>query len=1295
MFIMAHKVIIKQFKNKAKKPVAGLTPEHAIYDKNGIRLDAKLGNVNLQEFRDLQHQGITAIKTQETRSIQAVADREEEILAKSNASEISYKSNLALGTNLQTALNNLENTVKDTGQRIGFKGIKKYTSDNYCGFYYLTSSQIIAPAASNINGILIPIVAGASYILLDGHECFTFTQYPIMSSKEGYKRAVSKNTTFIATEDEKYLLINVLTTSGIAKVSININGLTSTVANLEQSMHGEYYNDDIPKIPAGTRLNRFFECSGTCEITLSLAEGTTDTVWRIMASTPEHTHYKTLLINLTLGQTYKVEVPVESPGVFLFTDTNTASGAPVGDVYHVSIQAGSLDKRITNLQGEINTLQVGLNKVEDSALSLKGQTIVCFGDSITEFNYSTEGKARGWCDWFAEISGANVINVAVGGSQIRQRANPILPIPTSENLEYGYRYLDMIHMVNAACTKNFAIPEAGANFIASKRPTLTKYQDIVNRLKAIDWDKVDKVILMGGVNDWENNNGNTENKSDKYDINYTLGALNTIIKNIMTTYPKVQMFYVSPTIKYHHPNDFRTTIDYKIDDYVTYDNYYWRFTSDKIAGPWSENYAVPVSPTTDARPVRISKYFSDSYFNNNKTLKEFAEILTIEAQKQHIPVLDVYNTIGWNEYNFNNYYINSDSSHPFFGFKQLGEHIYRFVQSPIKQSGDSDNVVKVTKQEFAIQQQAQVRNNISAASKTEVEQLYNNVSELDDIIKGKETKITYPKIVPGTRLSKSIALANGSYTIQLTLDEGVTDTLYNIYASTSTSLQAKNLLKDSVLGQTYEFSLENTEEEEYIGINIMTQSNTGSGATIGDIYTVQISENGLNQKVKDLQNTTKEILTWDNKTNKYVYTSNAHLNMCVKEAYINTIKFASKDPTWGDKFYLHSVWKKHTSGGIDYYRFYLRNTLIYQAGTTKTIFIDCDSLDNISYLHNDTYGVYFIVDWNKIDGSEEGVEFIEICFDINFSPTIYALTHDSIAIENMNTNTNSDFSKLLATVGKTGMVSWVDDDGKFDGTERTGCGNIQTTVLAVANALDIPVTFGIICDEERPLSATINIIDGRTITKAEFMNELQKKGHQFTAHPYHNGWYGDHYDITKVEPYLIECLTELQKANMLHSDMLIYPGSSSTIQAVIEKVRKWCVCGVVAGYGKPNHLADNTKWQISRTFVDFEGYYDSHHNDAGFTTALDWYKSQVDAAAANGDWIIFGTHCYFFTDSENYTHIYTSSGVEKSYDYGNANTVGTLKLLMQYALDKGLEYRTLWDAYNRRKYLYDFKEINN
>lgn len=73
-------VKIKQFKNKAKEPVAGLTPEHAIYDKNGIRLDAKLGNINLQEFRDIQNEGLKALKEQAKKSLEILKEYDHETI---------------------------------------------------------------------------------------------------------------------------------------------------------------------------------------------------------------------------------------------------------------------------------------------------------------------------------------------------------------------------------------------------------------------------------------------------------------------------------------------------------------------------------------------------------------------------------------------------------------------------------------------------------------------------------------------------------------------------------------------------------------------------------------------------------------------------------------------------------------------------------------------------------------------------------------------------------------------------------------------------------------------------------------------------------------------------------------------------------------------------------------------------------------------------------------------------------------------------------------------------------------
>ena len=115
---MAKKVLIKQFKNKKKESIAGLTPEHAVYDANGVRLDAKLGNVNLQEFRNLQQQGVNAIKSQETKSIQAVAAREQEVLTKTDASLVSSNTADLEGSNVQANLNDASNKLTELGRNV-------------------------------------------------------------------------------------------------------------------------------------------------------------------------------------------------------------------------------------------------------------------------------------------------------------------------------------------------------------------------------------------------------------------------------------------------------------------------------------------------------------------------------------------------------------------------------------------------------------------------------------------------------------------------------------------------------------------------------------------------------------------------------------------------------------------------------------------------------------------------------------------------------------------------------------------------------------------------------------------------------------------------------------------------------------------------------------------------------------------------------------------------------------------------------------------------------------------------
>lgn len=159
---MSKSVLIKQFKNKAKQPVAGLTPEHAIYDKNGVRLDAKLGNVNLQEFRDLQQQGVNAIIAQqqasETYISGKVNEAKEEIDAKhdevaqlSQASMIGSNTEGLEGSNVQDNLNNAGERLSELESKTGIKKVHSFNvSPETTQWEQLSYFDFFAPANEKI-----------------------------------------------------------------------------------------------------------------------------------------------------------------------------------------------------------------------------------------------------------------------------------------------------------------------------------------------------------------------------------------------------------------------------------------------------------------------------------------------------------------------------------------------------------------------------------------------------------------------------------------------------------------------------------------------------------------------------------------------------------------------------------------------------------------------------------------------------------------------------------------------------------------------------------------------------------------------------------------------------------------------------------------------------------------------------------------------------------------------------------------------------------------------------------------
>ena len=261
--------------------------------------------------------------------------------------------------------------------------------------------------------------------------------------------------------------------------------------------------------------------------------------------------------------------------------------------------------------------------------SWQGKTVVCFGDSLTEF---TE-NGQGYGDWIAKFTGANVIRVGIGGAQLRQRTTPV-DNPTND--VNAYAALDIYNMVKSSCEQDFTKQIAAANWLRDNAND--DNTAIIQRLVDIDWSKVDVVTILGGTNDWHNS-PNKFGESGSIDANYTLGAINEIIRLLTSTYKHISLYWFTTIVRYETPGN--TSI-------------------------------------TDAR---VHDNWSDVWQNSaGMTLKDTIQPIIAEVSNNKIPICDMYNTLGWNEHNFSQYF-SVDNTHPYNGFEQIAKKMIGFINA--------------------------------------------------------------------------------------------------------------------------------------------------------------------------------------------------------------------------------------------------------------------------------------------------------------------------------------------------------------------------------------------------------------------------------------------------------------------------------------------------------------------------------------------------------------------------------------------------------------------------------------
>lgn len=275
--------------------------------------------------------------------------------------------------------------------------------------------------------------------------------------------------------------------------------------------------------------------------------------------------------------------------------------------------------------GNVRALANRITSIEQKQGILYGKNIVCFGDSITEFKSTDDNKS--YTDYLADILGANITNGGIGGTRLAQRTNPT---DNPDSVSRGYAAMDICNVVKAWTSGDWSIVDKGNTYIKENENDDNTAQ--INRLKSVSVLDTDIVTIFGGTNDFTG--GSYVGDISSSSLNEVNGALNEMFKMILTANPKIRIYVFCPIVRYF---------------------------GDRTDDKWSDNTVSNTAGMT------------------GKKLPDLCDIIAENCKVNHIPVNNWYWTLGWNKSNFSAYFLDTDSTHPYKGFKYLAEKMAGFL----------------------------------------------------------------------------------------------------------------------------------------------------------------------------------------------------------------------------------------------------------------------------------------------------------------------------------------------------------------------------------------------------------------------------------------------------------------------------------------------------------------------------------------------------------------------------------------------------------------------------------------
>jgi lysophospholipase L1-like esterase len=239
---------------------------------------------------------------------------------------------------------------------------------------------------------------------------------------------------------------------------------------------------------------------------------------------------------------------------------------------------------------------------------LKGKQGVCFGDSIFEFGTIPQQ--------IGAFTGADVKNCGFGGTRL-----------VTHSGTGNYNAFCMTKLATAITTGVWTEQDTAATAIGGTYPT------ILARLKAVLWSEIDFITISFGTNDFTSGYVSL-GTTDSTNTNQIYGALNHILSTIMTTYPHLKVYLLTPI--------FRKTIPNKTGN---------------------------------------SDQDSSGAEGNTLYLYDIANAIQTKAKEFHVPCKNLYYESNINRYNQATY-LSGDGVHPLpKGYTLLAEKIARFLLS--------------------------------------------------------------------------------------------------------------------------------------------------------------------------------------------------------------------------------------------------------------------------------------------------------------------------------------------------------------------------------------------------------------------------------------------------------------------------------------------------------------------------------------------------------------------------------------------------------------------------------------